>query len=191
MDTAEFWEGDFGNEYHARNRVDWRRRIRFWSEIMDMTGARSVYEWGCGPGWNLSAIKTACATKPFLGWDVRATGFDVNESALYQAGEAGLYVEGYETDGIFEMAFTAGALIHVAPEDLQRVMQGLIDRSSDYVLAVEYYNPTEKMIPYRGHDNKLWARPYGDLYEKMGLKMVATGGAGEGFDDCVFWLLRK
>ena len=91
----------------------------------------------------------------------------------------------------YELTFTCGALIHVPPEDLKDRMQWMIDRSCDYVLAVEYDNPTEKMIPYRGENDKLWARPYGKLYEEMGIRMVATGGAGEGFDSCQFWLLRK
>lgn len=196
METEKVWSGEFGDSYHKRNRVEWRKRIKFWSEILDLTGARSVYEWGCGPGWNLSAIKSAADwdEPPWCRWSPTVQGQEINEDAQAQASSAGLAV--WDTDDYFlyeqyELTFTCGALIHVPPEYLKDRMQWMIDRSCDYVLAIEYENPTEKMIPYRGQDNLLWARPYGKLYQKMGLKMVATGGAGDGFDDCTFWLLRK
>ena len=54
--TKDFWSGEFGEEYLKRNRVDWRKRIPFWKDVIDMTGARSVFELGCNAGWNLSAI---------------------------------------------------------------------------------------------------------------------------------------
>lgn len=60
IETEEFWTGDFGNEYHKRNRVDWKWRIPFWKKLLEYyVPARSVFEFGCGPGWNLSAINAA------------------------------------------------------------------------------------------------------------------------------------
>jgi hypothetical protein len=46
------------------------------------------------------------------------------------------------------------------------------------------------MIEYRGEKDRLWKRPYGKLYEAMGLTLVKAGPA-EGFDRCDFWLLSK
>ena len=198
MSLQEFCEGDFGDEYHKRNRVDWRRRMKFWGQILDLTGARSVWEWGCGPGWNLTAIQ-ACHgvgtdwddSDVYRPWSPEVCGTECNESAIEQAQIAGLDVYHHAPDYEFELAMTVGALIHVAPEDLQDVMQMIIDRSSDYVLAVEYFNETPKEIEYHGQKGKLWAMDYGKKYQQMGLKLIAQGGAGDGFDDCTFWLLRK
>ncbi len=53
------WAGEFGDNYTARNRVNWMARTPFWATIMDKTGARSILEVGCNAGWNLSAIKRA------------------------------------------------------------------------------------------------------------------------------------
>ena len=183
--TAEFWSGQFGDEYHKRNRVDWRKRIPFWKQILDMTGARSVYEWGCGPGWNLSAIKADAQ------WDVQTYGYDANNGAEKIARKAGLFLLQADPQvGQFELVCTVGALIHVAPEDLKTRMTTLIDLSCDYVLSVEYEYPEEKMIPYRGENDKLWSRPYGKLYQDLGLKMVKQFDAGDGFDNCTASLLR-
>lgn len=210
-ETAEFWGGEFGDDYHERNRVDWRRRVKFWSEILDITGARSCFEWGCGPGWNLSAIKAAVYTgvspqymyniqagrgitevkNSGIQWDVQVAGYDVNESACEQAQAAGLYAFNENPHDPAELVFTVGVLIHVPPDDLQDVMRMLIKQSTDYVLAVEYDSSEPREIDYRGHKGKLWAQPFGELYQRLGLKLVAEGGAGDGFDDCYFWLLRK
>lgn len=185
-ETKEFWEGDFGDSYHQRCRVDWRARIKFWGQILEITGARSVYEWGCGPGWNLSAIQ-ACSNPP------ATYGTECNGTAIQQAQLAGLMVDQFPPDNedSYELVCTVGALIHVDPTSVHDVMRMLVDASSDYVLAVEYHSKDTREIEYRGHQGKLWAMDYGKVYQSMGLKMVTTGEAGDGFDDCHFWLLRK
>jgi pseudaminic acid biosynthesis-associated methylase len=189
-DTTDFWKGDFGDAYTKRNRVDWRARIPFWSEIIDKTGARSVYEVGCNAGWNLSAIKIASNNR-----FIRVSGEDVNRDALDQADSAGLVVTLADQEAIrqppYELVFTAGVLIHIAPQDLQAFMQRIVDASCDYVLAVEYEDDTETEVEYRGHSGKLWKRPYGKLYQEMGLTLVEEGDPGTAFDRCKYWLLRR
>ena len=182
----QFWSGEFGDSYTARNRVDWRARIPFWRYILDWTGARSVYEVGCNSGWNLSAIRRAYP-------DVAVAGSDINEMAISQAWAAGLQARVWAVENIggqFEIAFTAGVLIHTAPDDLPAMMQRIVDASCHFVMAVEYYAPEETGIEYRGHADRLWKRPYGNLYERMGLELVDSGLA-KGFDRCHFWLMER
>ena len=196
MSTKEFWSGQFGDDYLRRNRVDWRARIPFWDKIIQMTGIRSVYEVGANCGWNLSAIQHS-----ICGYNVGLHGCEINPYAETQAKYVGLNVERLDaltaldqySGGIFELVFTAGVLIHIAPEDLQATMQSIIDASCDYVLAVEYAAEQEEEVLYRGHEGKLWKRPYGKLYQDMGLTLVDAGflSKGSGFDDCNWWLLRK
>ena len=185
------WAADFGDAYTARNRVNWRARIPFWREMIEATGARSVFEAGCNAGWNLSAIKRACP-------DVSVYGCDINEQAVGQATLAGLEVtigtmkselDGYES--VFDLVFTCGVLIHFAPENLQDAMRQIIDASADYVLAVEYASESgdEEPVTYRGQENMLWRRDYGRLYRECELQLVDEGEA-KGFDRCHFWLMR-
>lgn len=185
---SEFWSGDGGNEYVRRNRVDWRKRIQLWTRIIDMTGARSVSELGCNAGWNLSAIKRAFP-------DVSVFGVDINESAIDEALSAGLNVF-HGHSGWMECAdlsFTAGVLIHIHPDDLHETMANIVDASYDYVLAVEYASESgeEEAIEYRGQSDLLWRRNYGKLYQDMGLELVDKFDAGDAFDRCTAWLLRK
>ena len=187
---AEAWAGDFGNQYVQRNRVDWRARIPFWRGVLDRTGARSVYEVGCNSGWNLSAIRKADA-------DVSTHGHDVNYGAVLQARSAGLdvvHAERWPEDAFLysvDLSFTAGVLIHIAPKELRSMMQQIVGTSADYVLAVEYAADKEEEVLYRGQTGMLWRRPYGRLYQDMGLTLVDEWDAGPSFDRCQAWLLRR
>lgn len=186
---VDLWAGEFGNAYLQRNQVDWMRRVELWRWILTRTGARSVFEMGCNAGWNLSAIKRLCP-------DVRAIGNDVNEAACEQAAQAGLRVVNRldfttEVPGKYELVFTAGVLIHIEPEHLTEVMTALAAKSYRWVLAIEYAADAEEQVEYRGHRDKCWRRPYGKLYQELGLRLDDTGDAGPGFDKCTYWLLEK
>ena len=192
------WAGDFGLNYTKRNMVDWRKRVPFWKDIMDRTGARSVLEIGCNAGWNLTAIKQVA---PWVGitW-----GLDVNESALKKATAAGLTVhQGTSAEAVenwvtkegmsAELVFTAGVLIHVPPTDLEQMMKDIIALSNHWILAIEYESEAEAEVIYRGEKDMLWKRPFGRLYQDMGLHLKYVGSAfkDQGFDDCTVWLLEK
>lgn len=182
---AEAWAGEFGNDYLKRNRVDWHKRIPFWDDIIAVTGARSVTEFGCNAGWNLSAIKYFS--------DVHVCGHEINPDAIEQAFSAGLNVCNFESLPKAELVFTAGVLIHISPEDIDSVMDEIIAASYDYVLAVEYESHTGDVEPveYHGNTDMLWRRDYGKMYQDKGLTLVEKFDAGEGFDNCTAWLLRK
>lgn len=182
--TAAAWAGRFGSEYLARNRVNWRARIPFWQMVLDKTGARSAYEFGCNAGWNLSAL---LAADPL----VNVSGSDVNEDAVGQAKRAGLsVVRSDRVVGQAELVFTAGVLIHIQPKVIQSTMKSLVAASDDWILAVEYRDSDEVEVEYRGQPGMLWRRDYGKLYQQLGLNLVDEGEAG-GFDRCHFWLCRK
>ena len=186
---VELWSSEFGNDYTNRNQVDWRKRMPFWKMIEERTGARSYFELGCNAGWNLSAIRRQFP-------DVNVVGSDINEQASRQAHMARLNVINMldftkEVPGTFELVFTAGVLIHIEPEHVKDVMQDLINKSLRWILAVEYAAERETIVEYRGHTEKCWKRPYGEMYKALGLKLVDHGAAGDGFDNCHYWLLEK
>ncbi len=189
---AEQWAGQFGAAYTARNRVDWQLRIEFWRGIIEQTGVRSVFEVGTNAGWNLSAIRKADP-------DVTLHGAEVNSVACRQAHHAGfpnvVHDRALEVlqhfENTFDLVFTAGVLIHVPPAELEATMGAIVKASADYVLAVEYASDREEEVEYRGQAGMLWRRPYGALYQAMGLTLVDEFSAGDGFDRCRAWLLTK
>lgn len=187
MSTAEFWAGEFGNEYVKRNRVDWWKRMPFWAGVISDILPSSVIEFGTNCGWNLMAIRA-------LQFPMAISGVEINAEAVSHTQKAGFCV--VNTDILAspfsgaDLTFTAGVLIHIAPEDLKATMQKIIDSSRRYVLAVEYAADKEEEVIYRGHRGVLWKRPFGKLYQDLGLRLVSEGVA-EGFDQCTYWLLER
>jgi pseudaminic acid biosynthesis-associated methylase len=192
MKTTELWSGSFGDQYLERNRVDWAARIPFWESAIHFCTPGTVFEFGCNDGWNLRAIQ-ACAP------NIDLFGCDINQNAINEARAAGFEVQhvgeqgipGLYEPGSMDLVFSAGVLIHIPPETLERTMRQLVDLSGRYVLAVEYHSEEgETEVEYRGHSGALWKRNYGKLYEQMGLRLLSQGVAG-GFDNCEFYLLEK
>lgn len=191
-ETEAWWSGKAGSDYTARNRVDWRKRVPFWRQIIDATGMRSVLEVGCNHGANLNAIKQ-------LAPNIQTYGIEINPTAARQALLAGHKVmiepitHHEHAVSSYDLVFTAGVLIHIPPAELEKTMRSIVAASSHYVLAVEYVEETEVEIEYRGEMGKLWKRPYGEIYLSMGLTGMGCGDLSEqdGFDRCRWWLFRK
>lgn len=191
-DTADFWTGDFGAAYLERNQIDYRTRMDFFREVLNLTGADSVLEVGCNKGHNLQALAAVKPELELAGCDINRAAAELAQKALPEAFILDVGATDLDQFGItFDLVFTAGVLIHIAPEDLKAVMQSIIDASEKYVLAVEYASDKEEEVEYRGHTGKLWRRPFGKLYQDMGLKPVKEWPAGDGFDRCTAWLLSK
>lgn len=195
MNKAQAWASDFGDAYTIRNRVQWEKRQPFWEYIINKTEPASVLEVGCNSGWNMRAISS-------LGkHSRRLTGVDVNKTAIAEAQLACFDVRECAArdlrtifePGEFDLVYTCGVLIHIPPEDLTDVMQSIVDVSRKYVLAVEYAHKDETPVEYRGHTDMLWKRPYGRLYEHLGLKTTWFGflAPDTGFDQCTAWLMEK
>lgn len=191
--TFDFWRGPFGAEYTARNRVNWQARRAFWELILERTAARRVLEVGCNAGWNLMALRAVDPTVKLRGIDVNREALEEARANVLDARDLPASMVGDTWPRCFDLVFTAGVLIHVGPEDLADTMHSIVGASSRHVLAVEYAAAKEEEVDYRGHAQRLWRRPFGRLYEEMGLEVELTGElrAGDGFDDCHYWLLRK
>lgn len=190
-EQEDIWRGVFGDEYLERNRIDPQSRLGFWKHIAKRTCAESAFELGCSRGHNLLSLRE-CGVK-------YVSGIDINEKAVRAAREHSLPVMvGPLTDlewmsSEYDLAFTAGVLIHVPPSDIDAVLFRIKEISREWVLAVEYEDDVEVNVTYRGMKNALWRRPYGRMYHGLGLDLWETGklDATDGFDNCTYWLLRK
>ena len=188
-----FWGGDFGDSYTSRNQVDWALRVPLLQRMIEQTGAETFLDVGCNAGWNLMALRK-------ISPDFMMSGVDVNHQALLQAAAEGFDVMKMPASAIADsdelghecaqMVITSGVLIHIPPSELDAVMRAIVAASSRYVLCIEYEAPVETMIDYRGHAHRLWKRPFGELYERLGMSVLETGVA-EGYVDCKYWLLEK
>lgn len=190
-EQEQWWQGEAGDAYTERNRVNWLLRVPFWTNIIARTGAQHVFEAGCNFGANLVALRSV---------GVKAiAGCEINPVALAQARNLGFHVA-YERainvgafQDMYDLTFTAGVLIHIPPGEIEATMDAIARASRKYILAIEYFAEDETEVEYRGARERLWKRPYGCLYQNLGLNEVASGylKAEDGFDNCHWWLLRK
>jgi len=66
-------------------------------------------------------------------------------------------------DDFFDLVFTSGLLIHIAPGDLGVVMDEIVRCAKRYIWCFEYYSDVCKSIKYREHAELLWSADFSSL----------------------------
>ncbi len=118
---------------------------------------------------------------------LRATGCTVNEGSILDS----------EPPSVFDLVFTKGVLIHIAPDHLASVYGKLAAASSRYIVIAEYYSPSPEQIAYRGHSDKLFKRDFaGEFLDQCPeFELVTTGFAYHRAelpqDDLTWFLLER
>ena len=97
--------------------------------------------------------------------------------------------------GIFDLVFSAGALIHISLLDFPLALTEIDRVSGHCILAFEYFADEETIINYHGHIGMLRKRDFLKYYQTAlpDLKLVRAGywGPEHGFDRTPWWLLEK
>ena len=203
---SNIWEGKFGNDYNERNRnVDENilDRIKMFDRTFNkLSFMGSILEVGCGQGANLAALSIIKdrGEYPILR-DIKLIGLEPNADAVEEANTIPdvsilpySWSEPHFMVECFDMVFTSGVLIHIPREDLKQFMSKIVDTAKQYVVAIEYFSPETRMIPYRGQDNALWSDDYGRLYEELGLKIKSCEFYYKpltGLDNVTVWVMEK
>jgi pseudaminic acid biosynthesis-associated methylase len=179
-EQEEFWAGQFGNEYIARNTGDalLGSNISMLGKLLARCEqSNSLIEFGANIGMNLRAIR---ALRPAM----ELEAIEINSAAADQLqawGGAKQVHRGsildFKVERTFDIALIKGVLIHINPEFLPQVYDALFRASRRYILLVEYYNPTPVEIVYRGHAGRLFKRDFaGEMLDRFpGLRVVDYG----------------
>lgn len=197
-EQEQFWMGDFGDAYTARNVGDKliASKTAIFSEILAGTrDVRSVLELGANIGLNIRALKRLLPEASFK-------AVEINESAYQKLRE----IQGLEahhgtildfcTEPV-DFAFTMGVLIHINPDALEQAYATLNASSRRYIAIVEYYNPTPMEVTYRGHTGKLFKRDWcAEFMSRHPSRLVDYGFQYHGdpvfpADDFTWFLLEK
>jgi pseudaminic acid biosynthesis-associated methylase len=67
-------------------------------------------------------------------------------------------------DNSFDVVFTSGVLIHIAPQDIPQAMKEIHRCARRYIWGAEYFSSDLTPIPYRGNDGLLWKADYVKRY---------------------------
>jgi len=196
----EFWAGDFGNDYTARNRgADWIAcNTALFAKILSRTEPiRTVIEFGANIGLNLQAIRQLLPS-------VELSAVEINRKAvdeLRQLDHVKVYPKSileFSPDYSRDLVLVKGVLIHIHPDSLPRVYDLLYETSNRYICLAEYYNPTPVAISYRGYTDKLFKRDFaGELLGRhKDLRLIDYGFVYHGDptfpqDDITWFLLEK
>lgn len=172
-----FWTGDFGREYTDRN----SRHLNEWNDFYRRTWGQSklemnadflsdlprearILEVGCNTGMQLRGLQEAGFSQLY--------GVEVQPYAVERAKEFTQHVNVLEGSGFdlpfrddfFDLVCTNGVLIHIAPEDLPRLMAEMVRCSRRYIWGFEYYAPETTAINYRGNEGFAWKSNFAQLF---------------------------
>jgi pseudaminic acid biosynthesis-associated methylase len=174
-----FWAGYFGDDYIGRNAGPslLAANTALFARILNAApGIRSVIEYGPNTGSNLLAIRSLLPGAALTGVEInrkaasilrRAKGIEVFEGSILS----------FDRPGVWDLSFTKGVLIHIAPGRLHRAYDVLNRTSARYIAIAEYYSPRPAAVAYRGHRGKLFKRDFaGELLDRFpGLRLVDYG----------------
>lgn len=201
---AEFWKSEFGDAYTDRNVASVEQiqaRLALWSDILAHTISAppaSILEVGANLGINLRALRLLSSARRYA--------VEPNEKARTILVQDGLVAPADVRDGlasniglpdeVADLAFTSGVLIHIHPDHLLASLKEIYRCSRRWIACVEYFSDKPEMIPYRGHDDRLFKRDFGAFWLDSfpDLRTVAYGFAWKrvtGLDNLTWWLFEK
>ena len=201
---AEFWRGEFGNAYTDRNSASaeqMRARIALWAEILSHTISApptSILEVGANLGVNLRALRLLSAARCLaVEPNDKARGILVQDGIVAADDLRGGLASSIDfPDGAADLAFTSGVLIHVHPDQQLPSLKEIHRCAKRWIGCIEYFSDKPEMIPYRGHDDRLFKRDFGGFWLDSfpDLRVVAYGFAWKrvtGLDNLTWWLFEK
>ncbi len=179
MKTAQIkqWTSEFGRAYTDRNvlspdeldalylkNYDVSRRKLNERFLAKIPAQARILEVGCNIGNQLLLLE-------HMGFG-NLHGIEIQPYALEQARtrlknakltEASAFKIPYP-DEYFDLVFTSGVLIHIAPDDLALALAEIVRCSSSYIWGLEYFSPEAEEVTYRGREQLLWKMDYAQKY---------------------------
>lgn len=197
------WRGKFGSDYALRNTdEDYLPAYRMlWARIILALGRipNTILEVGANTGLNIKALSGLLEEAPPEFYAV-----EPNRRAREELELTGLckrVIDGTAqkidlTDGIADLAFTSGVLIHVPPHELLDACKEIHRCSSKWIVCIEYFNDTPVSIPYRYNTDALWKRDFGSFWMDNfpDLKCLNYGFIWKretGLDSMNWWIFSK
>jgi len=185
----ETWSGDFGKEYTDRNtftpdEVDdlyiknhGISRTQLNSEFLDNLELNRILEVGCNVGNQLHVLKKNGYSDL---WGIELQDYAVEVARKRTSGFNIVKGTAFDIpfkDNFFDLVFTSGVLIHISPDDIDKVLDEMYRCTNKYIWGFEYYNPDGyHTVTYRGNDNLLWKTNFSKLFLNRfsDLKLVHT-----------------
>jgi pseudaminic acid biosynthesis-associated methylase len=179
-EQIEFWSGDFGRDYTDRNSSHhevWNKqyvekygvsRLKMNDEFLrDLPKNLRVLEVGCNTGQQLVALNQ----QGFI----NIAGIELQFYAAKHARDRAIRIPILQGSGFeipfktssFDLVFTSGVLIHIAPDDLSIIMSEIYRCTSRFIWGFEYYADNMTEINYRGNSSVLWKTDHASMFMRI------------------------
>jgi pseudaminic acid biosynthesis-associated methylase len=179
IDTPQIaaWVNAFGREYTDRNALNASEHEALYKKnygvsrrelnepfLADIPAGARILEVGCNVG-NQLAVLRQMGYRELYGIEIQPYALEQARRNLPDAhfAEASAFEIPYP-DQYFEMVFTSGVLIHIAPRDLPRAIDEIHRCASQHIWGFEYHSPQTVPVNYRGNEGLLWKMDYAKLY---------------------------
>lgn len=179
MNTAQMsrWTDQFGRDYTDRNSLTLSeldalyhrnygvtRRALNARFLAGVPRSARILEVGCNIGNQLSMLRE-------LGFS-HLYGIEIQHYALKQVKSRVRGINVVEAsaleipfrDGSFDMVFTSGVLIHIAPAEMSLVLGEIHRCSNKYIWGFEYHSSVPTEVSYRGNRDLLWKMNYAQAF---------------------------
>jgi len=175
----KLWSGQFGNDYTKRSSLSAGEMEKIYEKNYGIKGSLLIKEFlsnfpksakilevGANVGAQLALFKK-------LGYK-NLYGIEINKQAIRIAKEKRPEIDiifGSAQDipfksGYFDLVFTVGVLIHIAPENIKAVMNEIARCSKKYIWGLEYFAEEHQGIDYRNEKGLLWKGNFPEIYLK-------------------------
>jgi pseudaminic acid biosynthesis-associated methylase len=174
---TETWRGEFGSQYSERNLYNpldldnlyqrnygVTRTALNQSFLAEIPRSASILEVGCNLGNQLVLLHE-------MGFE-NLSGIEIQGEIVKKAQARAPWASVMEgsalkipfPDASFDLVFTSGLLIHIAPPDLPVAMNEVHRCARSWIWGFEYYAPQMTEVLYRGHAGLLWKTDHARLY---------------------------
>ncbi len=176
-DQISEWTGSFGREYTDRNTFTpaeldalydrnygiTRRELnrRFFEGI---PSCAHILEVGCNVGNQLLVLEEMGFTNLY-GIEIQSYALELARSRVpdVKFTQASVLAIPYP-DQNFDLVFTSGVLIHIAPQDFSSALDEIYRCSRTWIWGMEYYALQMTEVRYRGNSSLLWKTNYAQAY---------------------------
>jgi len=174
-----FWNGDFGKEYTDRNPKNSKELETMYHELFgvsriemntealkDLDRDIKILEVGCNVGAQLSTLREMGFTNLH---GIELQGYAVEEANKLNPELNIIQGSGFEIpfeDNSFDLVYTSGVLIHISPNDYNKIMTEMIRCTKKYIWGFEYFAEDLTEIKYRGNNDVLWKCHFRKEFQK-------------------------
>lgn len=197
----QFWKDTYAKEYISRNsEFDLDSGIKAWAQMTKSLGpVGSILECGCNIGRNINILNHLMPGAEKSVIEISPEAFSVVTERYEFADALNCSIAASDFGGKqFDLVFTSGVLIHIAPENLLENLSAIYAHSKKYVILCEMFSRVPRTVAYKGEHDLLFTRDYGKFFlEHFSCRVLDYGFLwghyydDAGFDDLNYWAFEK